>query len=63
MQVDKILKVTDIRQGVKNPNRVNVFIDGDFSFSLDISQVVEYKLKVGSEISEAGISTSAVETL
>lgn len=53
MQVDKTLKVTDIRQGVKNPNRVNVFIDGDFSFSLDISQAVEYKLKVGSEISEA----------
>lgn len=53
MQTSKTLKVTDIRQGVKDPNRVNVFIDGDFSFSLDISQAVEYKLKVGSEISEA----------
>lgn len=53
MQSVKTLKVTDIRQGVKNPNRVNVFVDGKFSFSLDISQAVDFKLKVGSEISEA----------
>ena len=45
-------KITDIRQGVKNPERVNVFVDDAFSFSLDISQVVEFWLKVGMEISE-----------
>lgn len=44
------MKITDIKQGVKNPNRVNVFVDGAFAFSLDVSQVVDFKLKVGLEI-------------
>ena len=44
--------ITELKAGVKNPNRVNVFIDGKFSFSLDMAQVVEFKLKVGSEISD-----------
>ena len=47
-----ILKVTDIRQAIKNPERVNVFVDGKYSFSLDVSQMVELKLKVGQKISE-----------
>ncbi|MBR2543566.1 RecX family transcriptional regulator [Candidatus Saccharibacteria bacterium] len=46
------MKITNLKQGVKNPERVNVFVDGMFSFSLDISQVVEFRLKVGMEISE-----------
>ena len=46
------MKITNIKQGVKNPNRVNVFVDGRYSFSLDISQVVDFKIKVGLEISE-----------
>lgn len=41
------MTITELKQGVKNPNRVNVFVDGKFSFSLDVAQVVEYKLKVG----------------
>lgn len=47
-----LLKITELKQGVKNPNRVNVFINGKFSFSLDLAQVVDFKLKVGLEISE-----------
>ena len=47
-----VLKITDIRQGVKNPNRANIFINDKYSFSLDVSQVVDFKLKVGLEISE-----------
>ena len=43
--------VTDLKQGLKNPNRVNVFIDGKFSFSLDVAQIVDYKLKKGATIS------------
>ena len=39
--------VTELRQGAKNPNRVNVFIDGRYEFSLDVAQVVEYRLKKG----------------
>ena len=44
--------ITDIRQGVKNPNRANIFINDKYTFSLDISQVVDFKLKVGLRISE-----------
>ena len=44
------LVVTNIKQGVKNPNRANIFIDGKYSFSLDISQVVDFKLKIGQKI-------------
>lgn len=43
--------ITDIRQGVKNPNRANIFINGKFSFSLDITQLVDYRLKAGKLIS------------
>lgn len=48
----KTLKITNLKQGVKNPERVNVFVSGKYAFSLDIAQVVDYKLKVGREISE-----------
>ena len=46
------MKITNIKQGVKNPNRANIFVDDKYSFSLDISQVVDFKLKVGLEISD-----------
>lgn len=45
------LVITDLKQGVKNPNRVNVFVDGKFSFSLDIAQVVDLEVKVGLALS------------
>ena len=44
--------ITDIRQGVKNPNRANIFINGKYSFSLDITQVVDLKVKIGKSVSE-----------
>lgn len=43
--------ITDIKQGVKNLNRANIFINNQYSFSLDIAQVVEFKLKMGRELS------------
>ena len=46
------MKITNLKQGVKNPERVNVFVDSVFAFSLDVSQVVEFKLKVGLEVTE-----------
>ena len=48
----EIYEITDIRQAVKNPERVNVFVNGKYSFSLDVTQLVDLKLKVGKEISE-----------
>ena len=44
--------ISDIKQAVKNQNRANVFVDGKYSFSLDISQVVDFKLKIGQKITE-----------
>lgn len=49
-------KITDLKQGVRNPDRVNVFVDGKFSFSLDISQVVDFGIKVGREVSSEDLA-------
>ena len=49
-------KVTDLRVGVRDENRVNVFLDGKFAFSLTIQQVADFKLKRGTILSEAEIS-------
>ena len=45
--------VTDMKSGVKNPERVNVYVGGVFAFSLDVVQVVDYKLRVGSVLDAA----------
>lgn len=44
-------KITKMRAGVRDPNRVNIFLDGRFAFSLDVTQVVDLGVKVGQEIS------------
>ena len=44
--------ITSIKLSPKNENRVNIFVDEKFAFSLDISQVVDFKLKVGKTLSE-----------
>ncbi|MBR3236078.1 RecX family transcriptional regulator [Candidatus Saccharibacteria bacterium] len=49
---NSVLKITGLKQGAKNPNRVNVFINEKYAFSLDVTQVVDFKLKTGMEISE-----------
>ena len=43
-------KITGLKQGVRNPDRVNVYVDSRFSFSLDVSQVVDLGIKIGLEI-------------
>lgn len=47
----KSFLVTDIRAGIKNENRVNVFLNNKFEFSLDISQVIDLNVKVGKTFS------------
>ena len=42
--------ITELRQGVKNPNRVNVFVDGKYALSLDVAQVVDIGVKVGQTV-------------
>ena len=40
-------EVTDLRPGVKDKNRVNVFLGGRFAFSLTINQVSDFGIRVG----------------
>ena len=47
--------ITNIKPSPKNENRVNIFIDDEFAFSLDISQVVDFKLKVGKALEDSEI--------
>ena len=49
------LVVTDIKQAIKNENRVNVFVNDKYSFSLDIAQLVDFKIKKGQAITEADL--------
>ncbi|HAC56158.1 TPA: hypothetical protein DCF80_01530 [Candidatus Saccharibacteria bacterium] len=46
------MKITDITVQARNPDRVNVSVDGKYRFSLDILQVTELSLKIGGEYSE-----------
>lgn len=43
------MKITSITAQTKNPDRVNVSVDGKYRFSLDISQVVDLGVKIGKE--------------
>lgn len=45
-------KITNIKSQVKNKDRVSVFIDGKYSFSLSTWQFAGAGLKVGSEMTE-----------
>ena len=42
-------RITDLKSGVHDQNRINVFVDGEFYFSLDLAQVVDYHLKIGKD--------------
>lgn len=42
--------VTKMTSGVKDQNRVNIFLDGRFAFSLDVTQVIEFGLKVRTKV-------------
>jgi len=42
--------ITRLAPGVRDPNRVNVFLDGHFAFSLDIAQVVDLDVKIHQKV-------------
>lgn len=44
--------ITKLTPGVRDQNRVNVFLDGHFAFSLDITQVIDLGVKVGQKVTE-----------
>lgn len=44
------MKITAIKQQVKNPERVSVFVDGKYSFSLSYNEVITSKIKNNMEL-------------
>jgi regulatory protein len=49
------MKITAIKQQVKNPERVSIFVDNKYEFSLSLDELVKYKLKNNDELSAADV--------
>jgi len=56
------MKITGLSAQQKDPNRINVLVDGRFRFSLDISQVTDLGIRVGKEFSEEELDEFEVES-
>ncbi|MEI7632281.1 MAG: regulatory protein RecX [bacterium] len=50
------MKITALKAQIKNPNRVSIFVEAKYVFSLTIDDVLTYKLKKDSEITESDIA-------
>jgi regulatory protein len=48
-------KVTRITEQVKNKDRISIYVDGVYSVSLTMSQLLDEKLKVGDDLSDQDI--------
>lgn len=49
------MKITGISVQARDKNRVNVSVDGKYRFSLDVFQLADLKIKVGSDYDEADL--------
>ena len=47
-------KITALTRQKKNPNRINIFLDGEFAFGL--AEITAVYLKIGQELTTAGIA-------
>lgn len=47
------LVITKLTSGVRDQNRVNVFIDGKYALSLDARQIVDLHVKVGRQLTKS----------
>lgn len=50
------MKITAISSQVKNPDRASIFLDGKYSFSLTLDQLLEAKLKKGLDLSDSDVN-------
>lgn len=46
------MKITALKMQVRDKSRVNVFVDGKYRFSLDITQVADLGIRTGAEYTE-----------
>src|SRR6266478_5266308 len=49
------MKITSLKQQVKNPERVSIFVDEKYSFSLSLDELIKHKLKKDDELSEGDV--------
>jgi regulatory protein len=49
------MNITSIKQQVKNPERVSIFVEGKYEFSLSLDELVKYKLKNNDELDRADV--------
>jgi regulatory protein len=49
------LKITKLQYQIKNPERVSVYIDNLYSFSLSVDEMLSFGLKKGLDVSEADL--------
>jgi len=47
------MKITRLKAQVKNPDRVSVYVDEKYSFSLNVNQMLDQRLHVGLEVDQA----------
>ena len=55
-------KVTEIKQNLKNKNKVSVFADGEFLCSVTAEAVVKMRIKVGDEIDNQKLSATLFDS-
>ncbi len=56
------MKITDITVQKKNKNRVSVYADDEYAFSLDGADALRLGVKIGAEITEEDIKTYNIES-
>jgi len=49
------MKITSIKQQIKNPERVSIFVDTKYEFSLSLDELIKYKLKNDQEFNPADL--------
>ena len=57
------MKITSISPQTQNQNRVNIFVDGKYRFSLDIYQVADLGIRVGNAYTEDELKTLEDESV
>lgn len=56
------MRITALTMQQRDPNRVNVMVDGKFRFSLDVTQVIDSHVKVGKEFTAAELAQLETES-
>ncbi|MBQ6998771.1 MAG: regulatory protein RecX [Clostridia bacterium] len=56
------MKITDVTPQQSNKNRVSVFVDGEYSFSLDGADALRLGVKTGAQITEKDIEIYNLES-